>query len=122
LRRIGGKRLLPDEVEQAAGDRLDGRERVVDLVAEDPGKSLPGGALLLAERPTHVRENHQLVREPSLSELRATQLPASATACKAAAEGSRSDPAEAGFEFDVARAPPHQPGGGLTEQVLRRAV
>ena len=50
---------------QAPGDRLDRRERVVDLVAEHAHEPLPGLALLVAQRPAQVGEHEQLVRRPS---------------------------------------------------------
>ena len=47
---VGRGRLAPEQAAEAAGDRLDRRERVVQLVAEHADQPLPRLALLLAQR------------------------------------------------------------------------
>ena len=61
---------------EAAGDRLDRRERVVDLVADDADQPLPRLTLLVAQRPADVGEHQQLVRTAFLTERRAPHFPA----------------------------------------------
>ena len=61
---------------EAAGDRLDRRERVVDLVADDADQPLPRLALFVAQRPADVGEHEQLMRTSSLAERRAPHFPA----------------------------------------------
>src|SRR3954454_13067399 len=60
---------------EAAGDRLDGGERVVQLVADDANQAPPGLALLFPERLAHVREDQHLVRLPALPELASPRFP-----------------------------------------------
>ena len=62
---------------QAAGDRLDRRQRVVDLVAEHAHQPLPRLALLLAQRLAEVGQHQQLVRQRRpAGTCRAAHLPA----------------------------------------------
>ena len=67
---------------EAAGDRLDRRQRIVDLVADDADQSLPGLALLVAQRAADVGEHEQLMRTALLPERRAAHLPAAGRAGK----------------------------------------
>src|SRR4051812_7761582 len=60
---------------EAAGDRLDGGERVIQLVADDADQAPPGLALLLPERLAHVREDEHLVRLPALPEFASPCFP-----------------------------------------------
>jgi hypothetical protein len=58
--------LSPREAPEAAGDRFDRGERVVDLVTEHPHDPLPRRALLRAQHPAQIRQHQQLVRQPVL--------------------------------------------------------
>ncbi len=59
---------------------LIGRQRVVDLVAEDAHQPLPGLAFLFAQRAADVGEHEELVGEAALSEARAPDFPAAGAA------------------------------------------
>ena len=90
---------------EAAGDRLDRRERVVDLVAEHPHEPLPRRALLGAQHPAQVGEHQQLVRQAVLAESTAAQLPAPGAARERRLERARRLALEAGAEPERARRP-----------------
>ena len=64
---------------EAAGDRLDRRERVVDLVAEHADEPLPRLPLFLAQRLAQVGEHEQLVRPSALAERRCGAPPSGRT-------------------------------------------
>ena len=71
-----GQRLACHQRLQAAGERLDRRQRVVQLVAHHPDQPLPGRQLLGPQRPADVGEHQQRVRPARLPEGAAAQLPA----------------------------------------------
>ena len=71
---LGKSGALPIIRCNLCGDRLDGRERVVDLVREHADDPLPRGLLLLAQRPAEVGQHDQLVRPAFAVERRATHL------------------------------------------------
>ena len=52
---------------KAAGNGFDGRERIVDFVANHPDEPLPCIALLLAQGNADVREHQQRVRDAALA-------------------------------------------------------
>ncbi len=72
--------LLLENATHGARNRLDRRERVVDLVREHTHDALPCELFLFAQRARHVTQHDQLVGPAVLSEFRATQLP---SACRA---------------------------------------
>src|SRR6185437_13476049 len=55
--------------------RLNGRERVVDLVTQNAQQPLPRTALLITQRATQIGENQKPMRAPALSKSRPAQLP-----------------------------------------------
>jgi hypothetical protein len=61
--------------QQAAGDGLDGRQRVGKLVAEHADQPLPGDLFLFLQRQAHVGQQQQRVRHAVLAEdaLRSSQ-------------------------------------------------
>ena len=61
---------------EAPGNRLDWRERIVDLVADDAYQALPGLPLLVAQRTADVGEDQELVRPALLTERRPANFPA----------------------------------------------
>ena len=76
-------------VDEAAGDRLDRRERVVHLVADDANQPLPRLALFFAQRLAEVGEHEQLVRPAALAERAAPDLPAADAAGKRRVDDAR---------------------------------
>ena len=78
----GGRGESVEETQQAPGDRLDRRERVVDLVAQHAHETLPGEQLLLAQRLAQVRHHDERVRASVLPERRAAHLPPAAASGK----------------------------------------
>ena len=59
---VGGRFGFSGQPLQASGDRLDRRQRVVELMPEHPDQALPGLALFLAQRTAHVGEDEQPAR------------------------------------------------------------
>src|SRR5207248_8547367 len=78
----GGDVLLPAVVRRrrahrlldALRDRMDGCERIVDLVAENANEPLPRLTLLLAQRAAQIGEDQQLVRLAPEPERAAAEL------------------------------------------------
>src|SRR5262249_56398022 len=68
---------------QAAGNRLDRRQRVVQLVADDANQSTPGQSLLFAQWLTEIGKREELVRRAALPELGAADLPSPGAAREA---------------------------------------
>ena len=119
---VGGRRLALDDRRQAAGDRLDRRERVVHLVADDADQPLPGLALLFAQRLAQVGEHQQLVRPAALAELAAADLPAADAAGKRRVDDARRFAGQAVGEAELLGASAEQPLGRLAEQPRAGAV
>ena len=109
---VGRRRLPFDDRREAAGDRLDRRERVVHLVPDDANQPLPGLAFFLAQRLTEVREHQQLVRPPTLAEEAAPDFPAADAAGKRRGDDARCLAAQALVEVEV--------GGTAPEEAFRR--
>src|SRR6266545_6712341 len=65
---VGGLRRSAEQRGQAAGNRLDGCEGVVQLVTDHPYETLPGLALLFAQRLADVGQHEQLVWFSALPE------------------------------------------------------
>src|SRR6266568_8993731 len=72
---VGWHRVPAHQVHEALRDRLDRRERVVDLMAQHADQALPRLTLLLTQRTTDICQDEQLVRAPALPERVAPQLP-----------------------------------------------
>ena len=68
---VVGQVVAPEHRFQAAGDRLDRRERVVDLVTDDADQPLPGLTLFVAERTADVGQHQELMGQTALTERRA---------------------------------------------------
>ena len=69
-------RLAQQQRLEAAGDRADRRERVVELVADHADQALPGLALLVAQRAAHVGQHDELHRLAALAEAGAAHVEA----------------------------------------------
>ena len=115
-------RLALHQAAEAAGNRLDRRQRVVQLVTEDADEALPRGALLVAQRLAHVGQHHQVMGEPALPERGVPHLPASGRA----GQGNRLDARSAGIEplihLELGRMSIEQPLGRRPEQALAGVV
>ncbi len=72
-RRSGESRI------QAPGNRLDRRQRVVQLMAHHANQSLPGKSLFFPQGPAHIGEHHQRVRHSPLPKGTSPQKPARIT-------------------------------------------
>ena len=107
---------------EAAGDRLDRRERVVELVAEHAYQAMPGFALLLPERDIDIAQHDERVRQPALPERAAPHLPLAAAAGKSNVHHSGSAAVETRREADVVGRAPHQLLDGTPEQPLAGAI
>src|SRR4030095_4706486 len=70
-----GSWLPGEQVGQAAGDRLDWRERVVQFVAQHAQQSLPRAAFFLAQRLTQICQYEQLMLRASFAEGAAANVP-----------------------------------------------
>ena len=121
-RQSGGRRLALDDRRQAAGDRLDRRERVVHLVPDDANQALPRLALFLAQRLAQVGEHQQLVRPAALAEQAAPDLPAADAAGKRSGDDARRLAAQALVEIELGRAPPEEPFRRLAQESGAGAV
>ena len=53
---------------QAPGNRLDGRQRVIQFMAHDTNQTLPGETLFFPQGPAHIGEHDQGVRHSPLPE------------------------------------------------------
>ena len=107
---------------EAAGDRLDRRERVVHLVADDADQPLPRLPFLFAQRLAQVREHEQLVRAAALPELAAPDLPAADAAGERRVDDARRLAVEAVVEAELLGVPAEQPLRRLAEQPRAGAV
>ena len=72
---IGRLRIAREDALEAVRDRLDRRQRVVDLVADDANQALPRLTLLVAQRLADVGHDEQLERDAALSEMAACGPP-----------------------------------------------
>ena len=52
---VGRSRVAGQETLEAVGHRLDGRQRIVDLVTDHANEALPGLAFLVAQRSADAR-------------------------------------------------------------------
>ncbi|MCA9634602.1 MAG: serine/threonine protein kinase [Myxococcales bacterium] len=120
VRRPLGRRSA-DELAEVLGDRLDRRQRVVDLVAEHPHEALPGLPLLLPQGPAEVGEDDQGVGEPALAEVAAAELPGPRAAREDGQQGPRGVALEAGREAERGRVAAEEPAGPA-EEAGRRVV
>ena len=102
-RQSGGRRLAFDDGRQAAGDRLDRRERVVHLVADDADQALPRLPLFFAQRLAQVGQDQQLVRPAALAELAAPDLPAADAAGERRVDDARRFAGQAIGEVELGR-------------------
>src|SRR5436190_7614610 len=67
-------RILGRDTLETAGDRLDRRERVVELVPEHADEAVPGVALLLAQRDVDVAQDDESVWKAALPKRSAAYL------------------------------------------------
>ena len=115
---VARRGLALDDGREAAGDRLDGRERVVHLVADDANQALPRLPFLLAQRLAQIGEHEQLVRPAALPELAAADFPAADAAGKRRVDDARRVARQAFGEVERrprdarAAAPRAAPAGG----------
>ena len=110
---IVGQRVAGDDADQAAGDRLDGRERVVQLVAEHADQALPGLQFLLAQGLGQVGDHHQFERQAVLADARAAHAPAAGAAGEDGLQRGLRRAVEADFQLQFL--------GGLARAGARRA-
>jgi hypothetical protein len=119
---VVGPRLAGDHRLEAARDRLDGRQRVVDLVSDHPNQPLPCLALFVAQRAADVGEHEELVRPSLLPERGAAHFPAAAGAGERDVVDARRRPFEARAQPEFVRPPAQQLFGRRAEQSLACAV
>ena len=119
---VRGGLALAREALQAAGDRLDRRERIVELVAEHPDQALPGLALLLAQRTAHVGQHEQPVGRAALAERARPDLPPPRPAGERGFPDLRRALLEKRREAELLGAAAEQPRLRLAEQALAGAV
>jgi hypothetical protein len=61
---------------QAPGYRLNGRQRIIQLVTHYTNQALPGEPLFFPQSPAHIGKNHQSVRHSSLPKRTSPYKPA----------------------------------------------
>ncbi len=74
--RVGLAFHVVDARQQAAGDGLDGRQRIGKLVAQDADQALPGGLFFFLQGQAHVGQQQQRVRNAVLAKGGLAQQPA----------------------------------------------
>ena len=111
---VGRQRIALGDRRQAAGDRLDRRQRVVHLVADDADQALEGLALFFAQRLAQVRQHEQLVRAAALAERAAPDFPAADAAGKRGVDDARRFALEAVLQPELL--------GAAAERALRRSA
>ena len=119
---VGRRRVAFDDRRQAAGDRLDRRERVVHLVSDDANEALPRLAFFFAQRLAEVGEHEQLVRPPALAEEAAPDLPSADAARKRGGDDARRFAAQAVVEVELRGPATEQPLGRLAQEPRAGAV
>ena len=103
LRRARDVRHARDHPLDAVRDRLDRRQRIVDLVRQHADDSLPRLLLFFAQRPGEVCEDEQLVWLAIASERRSTQLEPTALGPERTIEQSRCFALETAIEPEIPR-------------------
>src|SRR5262249_25597535 len=103
---VGGRRIALDDRGQTAGNRFDGRQRVVHLVGDDADQSLPRLALFFAEWLAQMGEDEQFMRPAALAERAAADLPAADAAGKGRVDDARRLAGEAVLQAELVGAPP----------------
>ena len=68
------------QILERARDRLDRPQRVAELMADDADQPLPRLAFLLAQRPAHIRQHEQIMRQPAEPERRPSDFPSAGPA------------------------------------------
>ena len=81
---VGGKRFASHHLAEAAGNRADGRQRIVQFVAQHAQETLPGLPFFVAQGVAEVGQHQQLVGLSVLSKGAAAHGPASHAARKGA--------------------------------------
>src|SRR5690606_25250826 len=123
LVQVGRRRLTAEERLQRRRDRLDRRERVVDLVAEYADQTLPGMPLLLTERAAEVGQDEEPVRQPALPELACPRLPTTGLVRERRLEGPRALAAVQRIaQPEVVGREAEEPLRGPGEETLARTV
>src|SRR5690349_10170695 len=79
---VGGLRIPANQIGETSGNRLDRRERIVELVAQHAQQSLPRSPLFFTKRLTQVSQHQQLKLVPALAKRAATNVPTSNAAGK----------------------------------------
>ena len=115
-------RTVLEDLDQACRDRLDRRQRIVDLVAENADQALPGLPFLLAERARQVREDDQPEALASLAGDAPAHLPPAVPSRMAQLERARRGPREDRLEAEFAGGPAHGVFPPPAEKTLRGPV
>ena len=106
----------------AVRDRLDRRQRVVDLVRQHADDALPRLLLFLAQRAAQVGEHEQLMRLAVAVERRSPQLQPAAVRPERPSISRGVSPVRYCREPQRRRVAPEQRAGRLSEQPLRRRI
>ena len=116
------RRLAGQQAGERRGHRVDGGERVVELVAEHADQPLPGLALLLAQGLREIGDHQQPVGAPLFAEGAAPDLPAPRAAGEGDGEDARDLAVEQPGEAQRRGRPAQQPLARLGEQPFPGAV
>ena len=79
---VGGAIFAAEDAAEIFGHGFDGRERVIQLVAEHANEALPGLALFVAKRAAQIGDHEQLVSEPRFTKTSTMNFPAAGFARK----------------------------------------
>ena len=119
---LDSQRDLGDARNQAACDGLDGRERIVEFVPQDPDESLPGTALFFPQGPADIGQNDQGMRHTFLAEGAAAHQPARIRTAELQRNQSFALGRQARAKPNLSRGAPEQPHRGHLQQALSGGV
>ena len=101
-------RVAAEERFEAAGNRFNGRERIVHFVAEHPNESLPRHPFFFAQGAAKIGQNEQLVRQTVFAELTFAHAPTTRPARETQAQGRVFVGVEANGKAKIGCAPAEQ--------------
>src|SRR5262249_38502524 len=116
------KRGTHGERAEGAGDRFDGRKRVVKLVAENADEALPGLALFFAQGTAEVGDDKQLVRHAVFAKRGAAYGPASVLAGKGHLHGLGAGRLQEFAQAQLFRGETEHARGDASHELLAGAV
>ena len=119
---IVGQGIARHDAFQTAGDGFDGRQRVIQLVAQHAHQALPCLQFLLTQGLREIGNHQQFEGQPVLADACAAHAPAAGAARKRGMQGGHRGTFEADVEVQFGGALAQQALGGGGQQALTGAV